>query len=251
MRTLVRSAFALAVAVTLLPAPARAQGRFPPDSLINVRVIPRGTEVRQVINMMRGFTGALGVRCQYCHLGREGQPLDSFNFASDSLRTKRTARIMLRMVMAINDSSLTQIPERPTPAVQVSCATCHHGQARPRTIEDLLAEGLQRGGLDSAVARYRDLRQRYYGSWTYDFSENTLGNFALGVAQRGQPDNAIGLLNLNLEFNPNSGFAYAVLGEAYRMQGDTANAVTNFRTALQKDPTNQIATRRLREMRRN
>jgi hypothetical protein len=251
MRTLVRSAFTLAAFAAVIPAPARAQGRFPPDSLTNVKVFPRGTEVRTVINAMRGFTGALGVRCQYCHVGREGMPLDSFNFPSDSLRTKRTARVMMRMVQAINDTTLTQIPERPTPAVQVTCATCHHGQARPRTIEDMLAEGLQRGGLDSAVARYRDLRQRYYGSWTYDFSEQNLGNFALGVAQRGQADNAIGLLNLNIEFNPNSGFAYAVLGEAYRMRGDTATAVTNFRTALQKDPTNQIATRRLREMHRN
>jgi hypothetical protein len=250
MRTLVRSVLSLAV-LGAVAVPASAQGHFPPDSLTNVRVFPRGTEVRTVVNAMRGFAGALGVRCQYCHLGREGQPLDSFNFASDSLRTKRTARIMMRMVQAINDTTLTQIPDRPTPAVQVTCSTCHHGQARPITIEASLTDALQRGGLDSAVQRYRDLRQRYYGSWTFDFSENTLGNFALGVAQRGQPAIALGLLNLNLEFNPNSGFAYAVLGEAYRMQGDTANAVTNFRTALEKDPNNQIATRRLREMHRN
>lgn len=101
------------------------------------------------------------------------------------------------------------------------------------------------------MRRYRDLRQQYYGWWTYDFGENALPSFALGLAQQGQMDNALGLLNLNLEFNPSSAAAYAGLGEAYRMRGDTANAVTNFRAALQRDPNNPVVQRRLREMRRN
>jgi len=250
MRSVFRSTLSLLVIIPLA-LPAVAQGRFPPDSLRNVRVFPRTTDVRTLVNYMRGITGALGVRCTYCHVGQEGRPLDTYDFPSDSLRNKRTARVMMQMMRAINDSALTQVPERPSPAIQVTCATCHHGQARPMTIEQQLADAFQKGGLDSATRRYRDLRQQYYGSWTYDFGEGGLPSFALGLAQQGQVDNALGLLTLNLEFNPNSAFAYAGLGEAYRMKGDTANAVTNFRAALQRDPNNQIATRRLREMRRN
>ena len=40
---------------------AQAPGRFPPDSLINVKVIPKNMPVMQVVGMMRNFAGALGV----------------------------------------------------------------------------------------------------------------------------------------------------------------------------------------------
>src|SRR6266480_3968086 len=53
---------------------AQAPGHFPPDSLISVKVIPKSTPVMQVVGMMRNFTGALGVRCPFCHVGQEGQP---------------------------------------------------------------------------------------------------------------------------------------------------------------------------------
>src|SRR5260370_28350270 len=88
--------------IAALAAPAallgQAPGHFPPDSLINVKVIPKNTPVMQVIGMMRNFTGALGVRCPFCHVGQEGQPLASFDFAKDEKRTKLTARQMIRMV---------------------------------------------------------------------------------------------------------------------------------------------------------
>src|SRR6266545_5004524 len=82
-------------------AAAQAPGRFPPDSLVNVKVIPKNTPVIQVIGMMRNFASALGVRCQYCHIGQEGQPLAQFDFAKDEKRTKLTARQMMRMVEEI------------------------------------------------------------------------------------------------------------------------------------------------------
>ena len=88
----------------LLAAPGAAQTprKFPPDSLVNTLVIPRSTPVTQVIGTMRNFTSYLGVRCPFCHEGEEGQPLTSFNFASDTKRTKLVARQMMRMVEEIN-----------------------------------------------------------------------------------------------------------------------------------------------------
>src|SRR5437667_11405752 len=57
------------VAILLLgigsAARAQAPGKWPPDSLINVKVIPKATPVMQVVGMMRNFAGALGVRCPY------------------------------------------------------------------------------------------------------------------------------------------------------------------------------------------
>jgi hypothetical protein len=52
----------------LLPAAslpqARAQNRFPPDSLRNLKVLPATTSPREIVGIMRGFASALGVRCQ-------------------------------------------------------------------------------------------------------------------------------------------------------------------------------------------
>jgi hypothetical protein len=95
----------LSLAAALAAAPAlaaQAPGKFPPDSLVNVQVVPRSTPVIQVIGTMRNFAGYLGVRCQFCHQGEEGLPLEKFDFASDAKRTKQVARQMMRMVEEIN-----------------------------------------------------------------------------------------------------------------------------------------------------
>lgn len=226
-----------------------AQGRFPPDSLVNVRVIPRTTPVRDVINMMRGFTGALGVRCPYCHVGQEGQDLSTFNFPSDSLRTKRTARLMIQMVRRINDSTLAQIPDRPAPNVAVTCTTCHRGVARPVPLTEILGQAAaSSGGVDSATRAYRALREQYYGRAAYDFGENTLMGAAFPLLQQRRQDDALVLLRLNLEFFPNSAPTLATMGDAYLGKADTASAISLYRQALARDPNAQQARQRLRQL---
>src|SRR6266508_6602736 len=113
-------------------ARAQATGHFPPDSLINVKVIPKNTPVIQVVGIMRNFAGALGVRCQFCHVGQEGMPLGQFDFAKDEKRTKLVARQMMRMVEEIN-RRLDTLPEHDHAAasLHVTCATCHRGVSRP------------------------------------------------------------------------------------------------------------------------
>ena len=51
---------------------------------------------------MKFFAQSLGVRCTFCHVGIEGQPLSTFDFASDAKKEKLTARKMLVMVHRIN-----------------------------------------------------------------------------------------------------------------------------------------------------
>src|SRR3954465_3858348 len=110
-------------------AGAQTPAHFPPDSLVNVHVIPRSTPVINVIGAMRNFTGDLGVRCQFCHVGREGQPLDQFDFASDEKRTKLVARQMMLMVQEIN-RRVDTLPRGGGAALQVTCGTCHRGVSR-------------------------------------------------------------------------------------------------------------------------
>ena len=58
MRNAVRVA-ALAVFLTTA-AHAQAPGKWPPDSLINTKVIPKTTPPIQVVGTMRNFAGDLG-----------------------------------------------------------------------------------------------------------------------------------------------------------------------------------------------
>ncbi len=113
-----------------VPVAGQAPGKWPPDSLVNVRVIPKSTPVMQVVGQMRNITGDLGVRCQFCHVGEEGQSLERFDFGSDQKRTKVVARQMMLMVQEIN-RRLDSLPARPPPLLQVTCATCHRGTNRP------------------------------------------------------------------------------------------------------------------------
>ena len=242
-------AVAAAAAALLLPAVAPAQGKFPPDSFTNLKVLPKNIDQRTLINTMREFALGLGVRCTYCHVApHDDAPLDSVAFAKDDKRTKRVARVMMHMVMHINGEHLQEVPERPKPLLEVRCATCHRGVARPRLLDDDMTLTLADSGLDAAVRRYRDLRQRYYGSGSYDFREGVLIEVARGEARAGRPDNAIGLLNLNAEFNPQSAATPAALGDTYLAKGDTATAIANYRTALSRDSTFGPARFRLRQL---
>lgn len=248
MRRVFRTPLA-AAALVFLPLPLLAQGRFPPDSLVNVKVFPKTMPVREVINTMRGFTGALGVRCDFCHVDtHQGEGLAAFNFPSDSLRTKRTARLMMLMVQRINDSTLANIPERPTPNVAVTCMTCHRGVSRPMPLDQLIGQDLAAGGVDSATAAYRALRQQYYGRASYDFGEMTLVGVAFPLIEQHKGDDALAMLRLNLEFFPNSAPTLAVMGDAYLSKADTSDAIQMYRQALAKDPEAREAQMRLRQL---
>lgn len=242
--------FALAVPIGVC---AQAPGKFPPDSLVNVKVIPKNTPVIQVVGMMRNFAGALGVRCQYCHVGQEGQPLATFDFAKDEKRTKLTARQMMRMVDEINRriDTLPHDHAQPHDTVRVTCNTCHRGVSRPVPLEQLIAETAQGSGVDSATRAYRALRERYYGRAAYDFGEPTLDIAAFRLGRAGKFDDAFAILKLNEEQYPNSSNAATFRGNITLMKGDTAGAIAAFREAVKRDSTNGEAQNRLRQLTRS
>ena len=117
-------------ALTLAGAEARAQGGFPPNSFANLRVLPKDSTPASVIGQMKGFTGALGVRCQHCHVGEEGMPLEKFDFVSDSKPAKAAARAMLKLVAEINATLDRDWPGNGKTG-RVSCIMCHAGRTTP------------------------------------------------------------------------------------------------------------------------
>jgi hypothetical protein len=201
----------------------------------------------QVVAMMRNFTGALGVRCQFCHVGREGQPLSQFDFASDEKREKLVARQMMLMVQEVN-RRLDTIPDGRTPTLQATCATCHRGLSRPVPLATHMVETASVAGADSAVRAYRALHARYYGLDAYDFSEPSLNTAAFRLAQAGKFEEALAMLKLNEERYPASAGISVSRGNVVLMRGDTAGAATAFREALRRDSTSNEARSRLRDI---
>ena len=243
----------LAVLVSLLvvaplarPAAAQAPGKFPPDSLVNTKVFPHNTPVTEVLGAMRNFTTALGVRCNFCHVGKEGAPISSYDFPSDEKRTKKTARQMMLMVAEIN-RRLDTLPERKNPGgLSATCNTCHRGVNRPVPLSMYVADVAIASGTDSATKTYRALRERYYGRDSYDFGEPSLNEAAFRLARAGKFDEALAMLKLNEEQFPKSSGVYVFRGNVLLMHADTNAAADAFREAIRRDSTNFGARQRLR-----
>lgn len=240
----------LVLLLLLLPLAAGAQI---PDKYTNLKVLPKDISRDQLVQTMRGFAIGLGVRCHFCHVGEEGQPFSEWDFASDEKPSKQTARVMLRMVQAINGDYLPQIAhqshgeaaEHEHEHLQVMCVTCHRGQSRPFMLEQVLAEALDHGGADSAVTTYRALRAQYYGGFTYDFREGVLAGLAVSLVADSNAAAALRMADLNLEFYPESANTWYARGTAHEALGDTAAARQDYERALSIDPRHQGARRRL------
>jgi hypothetical protein len=232
-----RFRFAVLV-LTLAAGPAAAQ--FPPDSTVNLKVLPADIPIRQLIDTMRSITMALGVRCEYCHVGDAGEPLSEFDFVSDDMPAKLRARDMLRMVAEINGQWLAALPRRGAPAVEVTCVTCHRGQARPVLLEDVLARVTDSAGAGAAVTRYRELRERFYGGFTFDFGPGPVNAAAVGLLRGGRPSDARTLLGLNAEYHPDDAQGLILRGQAELALGDTAAAVALLERALTLQPENPM-----------
>ena len=113
----------VAVAQTAPPGPSFAN---PPHK--NLKVLPQDIPGPQLLGTMKFFAQSLGVRCSFCHVGAEGQPLSTYDFASDTKREKQTARKMMAMVERINtqDFGVTDMSKP-----RVTCFTCHRGAEHP------------------------------------------------------------------------------------------------------------------------
>lgn len=234
------------IAAPVLPSTAVAQ--FPPERVKNLKVLPADIPIRALIDTMAGFTRALGVRCQYCHIGREGDALATFDFATDDKPEKAEARVMLQMVMAINADHLSRLPSRREPRITVTCATCHHGIAQPRPLQQVLLMAYDAAGADSLEAAYRALRQRYYGSAAYDFGEVPLVDVGNALRVRGNLADAVRMYVLNTQVAPTSGFAFRSAAGGQLAAGDTAAAVASLGKALGINANDQQARQALERL---
>jgi tetratricopeptide (TPR) repeat protein len=240
----------LAIAFSLSIAAARA-GQTPPPAATwkakNLKFFPKDISREQLMQRMREFSFALGVRCQYCHAGGDGISFDGVVFDSDEKPAKRTARAMLKMVGQLNTVTLAELPNRAEPRVSVECATCHHGLPLPKTLQTMLFEIIQIKGTAAAVAKYRELRaDAVLGR--YNFGEWEINELARRLAEAGKSQEAIAILDMNAEFYPNAPEIDVLIGDQYRKLGDRDKAQQRYRAALAKSPQNDMAKQRLADL---
>jgi tetratricopeptide (TPR) repeat protein len=199
--------------------------------------LPKEISSKELSDTMKGFALGLGVRCETCHVGEAGKPLDTFDFDSDDKAMKRKARIMVQMLADVNSVYVPQLNEiEDAKRVEVRCVTCHRGRPQPKLIEDELDEQLADAGVEAALARYAELRENFYGSHSYDFSEFTLPMYVQQLAAREQLDVAITVLQLNVENFPQSYYTQFVLAELNSAADNTAAAIVAYTKAMELNP---------------
>ncbi len=192
----------------------------------------------QTMNMDE-ISQALGVHCDYCHSAPRGSGAPE--------PKKDIARAMMAMTRDLNAKVQDATGKPASETAQVGCVTCHRGVAIPQPLAAIILRTIVEKGGAAAVKQYRDLRQQYYSRGAYDFSEEALLQMIQRVVQ-GRPDDAIALLRMNLEFNPQSAKTYALLGFAYTRKLDDPSAITNLQKSLELDPTNAVVRGQLEQL---
>jgi tetratricopeptide (TPR) repeat protein len=236
------------VAVALSADLAMAQRFEWPERAENLKVLPEDLPPENLRAVMTGFSRALGVRCSHCHVGEEGQPLSTFDFASDENPKKDVARAMLEMLGDIN-SRLKTIDRSGAEPVNMWCHTCHRGVARPQTLDEALLETYAIDGSDAMMKRYTRLRMQFYGRATYDFGEASLNNLGYSLLAREDVEAAIAVFRENVRHFPESSNAYDSLAEAFLTGGQKDSARFYYEKVLELDPRNRNVKESLKDLR--
>ena len=205
---------------------AASQGFSWPDESENLQVLPQSTTGEQLGNIMRSFTSSLGVRCSFCHVG-EG-PLTNYDFVSDEKEMKEKTRVMMRMTRSINSEYIAgfdKLEETAHERIQVTCLTCHRNTAKPMLLEDVLAQTYEADGIDEVLSSYDQLREAFYGSFTYNFKEGTLTRLGLNIDNT---EAALRVFDLESELHPDFPDVYMARGNVLAEAGLTKEALASY-----------------------
>src|SRR5215207_586956 len=132
MRGVVCAGLALAASFALRERVAVTQGAPQGDKPVeqtrkNIQVL-KGLPESQLFPEMNFIAASLGVQCGFCHVNKGRDPQTgqtNWVWESDEKPEKKTAREMMRMVLAVSkgDYGISR--------GQVTCYTCHRGQEHP------------------------------------------------------------------------------------------------------------------------
>jgi hypothetical protein len=240
IRSTARVAAAAALALSLAAGvmPARAED----EKAVNLKVLPKDISGNDLHEVMNGWSQALGVRCDFCHEMKTPGDFRSIDWPSDKIGHKEVARRMYTMMTGLNATTLPKAAGEPDAAV--SCVTCHRGLPTPTTLDRVLVDLTREKGADAAVGKYKELRERYYGSGTFDFTPRSLQSVALTLADdKATLDAALVIAKLNVEQNPTAASAQVVVAQVLELKQDKVGALAAVEAALKLDPKDRHAQR--------
>ena len=114
------------------------------------------------------------------------------------------------------------------------------------SIVDPLAATIAANGADAAIRQYRDFKA--HAPVAYNFDETELNMLGYTLIRGRHFKDAIAMLQLNVAAYPQSANTYDSLGEAYMDDGDSADAIANYRKALALNPASQNAVAMLHKL---
>ena len=244
----------LLVGVRALAQTPAGGGQQAAPPMTNLQVWPKDTSPAIVLQFMNAFDDSLGVQCNYCHVQQGGR----FDFASDEKREKKVARQMILLRDSINvvlpaivgkpaGAGPTSGDGHPGAPVRVLCSSCHRGLPVPASIADVVTDAATSGGA-AGLAKFKELRARYYGGQQYDFTEYALVGIATTALNAKRPDDALEYLQTNLEYFPKSSITYQAMALAKNAKGDRGAAIKDLETAIQLDPQNAQVKNQLQQL---
>ena len=233
----------LSAALLTLCFTVKGAGQQADEQPKNLQYFPKDTTRQALIQTMRGFSFALGTRCEHCHVEKTPGSHD-LDFPADDKPEKKTARAMLRMVDAINQEYIGKMGR--TAPIRVECVTCHRGLVIPKTMNALLAETIEKKDVEAAVALYRDLRKKSLGNGQYDFGETSLNILTESLLHQDKGKEAAAIMELNVEVNaPASLWSYNLLAMSHVANKETEKAKADYQTILERNPKDEFAKKQL------
>jgi uncharacterized membrane protein len=115
-----------------------------------------------------------------------------------------------------------------------------------KSIAETLSATIASSGVDVAAKQYHDLKAA--ASSTYNFDEDELNALGYQLIRTKKFEEAIRILQLNVEAYPKSGNVYDSLGEAYMDDGDILQAIASYQKSLQLNPKNSNAVHMLQTL---
>lgn len=89
---------------------------------------------------------------------------------------------------------------------------------------------------------------KHYGGFASDFRERTLNRLSRQLQDAGKNDDAIAILKLNVQVNPQSAVLHFFLGEIYLAKGEKTLARENYKKSLLLESNNPFVKKRLEEL---
>jgi hypothetical protein len=113
--------------------PQSGQEEKPAEQIFKNIQMLKGLPGSQLFSVMQLMSVSLGVKCDHCHV-KTGS---TWEWEKDDKQDKQVARKMIQMTADINKNNFAGRSE-------VSCSTCHRGQAHPVSTTAVSAEAFQR-----------------------------------------------------------------------------------------------------------